>query len=289
MRKLTIKRIKSFVGCLGVMKVYIEDPASSEMMINDIPCRKIGTLKNGEEKVFEIDEAQKKVFVIAGKMSKNYCSEFYNIPEGEEDVSLSGRNILNPAAGNAFRFDGIADEEMQENRKRGTKRGLVVLTFAIIVGLILGFSIGFFLFSSIVHSKDFSSHGMTITLTDEFNEIDMDNYTVCFESQDVAVFALQERFTLAEGLEDYTLKQYGNVIINNNAPAAGAKLKNNHSLTYFEYEFTNPKTDETYHYFSVVYKASDSFWMVQFATSKENYERYEDSFIKWAKSVSFSD
>lgn len=49
MRNLTIKREKSFVGSLAKMKVYIEDPTSNEICINDISCRKIGDLKNGEE------------------------------------------------------------------------------------------------------------------------------------------------------------------------------------------------------------------------------------------------
>ena len=39
MRNLTIKRGKSFVGSLAKMKIYIEDPTSNEMRINDIPCR----------------------------------------------------------------------------------------------------------------------------------------------------------------------------------------------------------------------------------------------------------
>ena len=50
MRNLTIVRRKSFVACLAKMKVYIEDPASNELVINKIPCRKLGELKNGEEK-----------------------------------------------------------------------------------------------------------------------------------------------------------------------------------------------------------------------------------------------
>ena len=80
MRKLTIKRNKSFVGCLGTMKIYIESAVGAECFINDVPCRKLGTLKNGEEKTFEIDNAAAKVFVIADQLSKKYCNEFYKLP-----------------------------------------------------------------------------------------------------------------------------------------------------------------------------------------------------------------
>jgi len=75
MRRLTIKREKSFVASLAKLKIYIEDPASDEIRINGTPCRKIGDLKNGEEKTFEINEQKAKVFVIADNLSKEYCNE----------------------------------------------------------------------------------------------------------------------------------------------------------------------------------------------------------------------
>lgn len=139
MRNLTIKRTKSFVACLGKMKVYIEDPTSNELFINDVPCRKLGDLKNGEEKTFLIDENEAKVFVIADKLSRNYCNEFFRIPAGYGDVFLSGKNHYNPASGNPFRFDGVTDEEVLKNRKKGTQKGLIVMCVAVVIGFILGF------------------------------------------------------------------------------------------------------------------------------------------------------
>ena len=56
MRNLTITREKSFVGCLGRVKVFIEDHTYIETTINNIPCRKLGDLKNGETKTFLISE-----------------------------------------------------------------------------------------------------------------------------------------------------------------------------------------------------------------------------------------
>lgn len=141
MRNLTIKRTKTFVACLGKMKVYIEDPASNEIVINNVPCRKLGDLKNGEEKTFSIGENEAKVFVIADQLSKNYCNEFFKLPAGDTDVFLSGKNCFNPANGNAFRFDGVTDEEILQNRKKGTQKGLIVLCIAIVVGFVMGFLI----------------------------------------------------------------------------------------------------------------------------------------------------
>ena len=145
MRNLTIKRTKSFVACLGKMKVYIEDASSNELEINGVSCRKLGTLKNGEEKTFQIGNERAKVFVIADKLSKNYCNEFYELPEGEEDIYLTGKNKFNPASGNPFRFDNNNSEEVIANRNKNSNRGGGVFIIAIVVGFIAGF-LGVFLF-----------------------------------------------------------------------------------------------------------------------------------------------
>lgn len=143
MRNLTIKRRKSFVACLMKLKVYIEDPTSSEITITGVPCRKIGELKNGEEKTFSIEEKNLKVFVIADKLSKEYCNDCYKISAGNEDVFLSGQNKYSLSSGNAFRFDGVTDEEILANRNKNTKKGSNVMLIAIIIGIIVGFAIGF--------------------------------------------------------------------------------------------------------------------------------------------------
>ena len=139
MRNLTIKRKKKFVACLGKLKVYIEDAQTNELIISGVPCRKLGDLKNGEEKTFEIGEDAAKVFVIADTLSKDYCTEFYQLSEGQDDIVLTGENYFNPANGNAFRFDNNNSEEVLAARKKSNKKGATVLIIAIIVGFIIGF------------------------------------------------------------------------------------------------------------------------------------------------------
>ena len=289
MRNLTIKRTKSFVGCLGKMKIYIEDPTSNELLINNTPCRKIGDLKNGEEKTFQIEEQAVKVFVIADKLSKGFCNEYYQLSDGQEDLFLSGKNRFNPATGNAFYFDNNETADVLANRKRSKKKGLIVLAVAAVVGLVFGYLIGSGAFSDKTpEAKTFSSDGMSITLTDEFRETDIKNYTVAYDSRNVAVFALKESFSLAEGFEDYTLKEYADAVIQANK-LSGAETKTADGLTYFEYEFTNPETKDTYHYFSCVYKTDDAFWLIQFTTLSENMDLYAVQMKEWAKSVTFAD
>lgn len=130
MRNLTIKRTKSFVGCLAKIEIYIEDPMSNEFLVNNTPCRKIGNLKNGEEKTFQISEEEAKVFVIADKSSKNYCKEYYQLPSGHEDIFLSGKNKLDPA--NAFHFDRNQSKGFIAKYKSSTLKDSHILIAAVV-------------------------------------------------------------------------------------------------------------------------------------------------------------
>jgi len=286
MRNLTIKRIKSFVASLSKMKVYIEDPTSGETAINNVACRKIGTLKNGEEKTFQIGEQAAKVFVIADGLSKGYCNEFYQLPEGNEDIILTGKNRYNPANGNAFRFDNNENAEVLANRKKGTRIGILVLLAAIIVGAVGGVLISFGTFSEeYSEPKNFSVDGMSITLTDEFKESDVDGYAVVYESQKAAVFVLKEKIPAGEGFEDYTLEQYAALVISTNN-YGNPEIKTVDGLTFFEYTFKDG--DHTYVYISYAYKSSDSFWLVQFVVRDNAAEKFAPKIAEWAKSVEFS-
>lgn len=138
MRKLTINRKKTFAGCAGKLKVYITDPLHTELEICGEGCRKIGEIKNGKTESFEIDEREGRVFVIADKASRDWCNDSRPIPAGDEDIELSGKCRLNPTVGNAFRFDGEADEIAKKNKKAGGRKGCLTTLIAIICGVIIG-------------------------------------------------------------------------------------------------------------------------------------------------------
>ena len=286
MRNLTVKRVKSFVASLMKMKVYIEDPASGEITINGTPCRKLGDLKNGEEKTFQIGDQALKVFVIADKLSKGYCNEYYQLPEGQADVSLVGKNQFNPANGNAFRFENNFNPDTVSNRKRGTRIGLIVLIAAVVIGLLAGFLFGRGLLNGTPKEKTFSAEGMSITLTNQFKKFDAEGFTVGYDSRDAAVLALKEPFTLAPGLENYTLEQYADLVIQANGLTPEQK-KTADGQPYLEYDWTNPELDEEYHYTVYPYKSGDAFWTVQFATLKNDAEKYAQQIAQWAKTVEF--
>lgn len=286
MRNLTIKREKSFVACLVKMKVYIADPEAGQMVINGIKCRKLGTLKNGEEKTFEIGDVAARVFVIGDSLSKNFCNDYYDIPEGTEDIRLVGRNKYNPASGNAFRFDGNdLPPDVIENRKKGTRKGAIILVVCIAIGFVVGFLLSSGVFSKLnVKPQAFYDSGVKIVLTNEFAKVDHENYTVCYGSEDVAVLVIKEAFADYEGSEDYTVRDYGEIVLENNQLTS--ELKTHDGLTYFVYE-NYGENNKFFQYYAFTYKSDDAFWLVQFAVVDKDASEYEADIFEWAESVEF--
>lgn len=138
-------------------------------------------------------------------------------------------------------------------------------------------------------AKTFSNEGMTITLTSDFSKQSMDGYTVCYAAKTAAVFALHEtndQFAAA-GLNDVTLEQYAALVMQNNSsrnPVAGDDINGCPTILY---DFYNEDKDVEYRYLAVMYQADDGFWLVQFASAKDDFDTYEPSFVEAAKSVSF--
>ena len=102
MRKLTIKRRKSIVASLMKVKVYIVDENDCQRVILGHPCKEVGRLKNNSELVIEIDNKEHIIFADA-----DVYADMIIIPAGKEDVTISGKNMLNPFKGNPFIFDKL--------------------------------------------------------------------------------------------------------------------------------------------------------------------------------------
>lgn len=286
MRNVTVIRTKSFVGCAGTLKVYIEDPLSEEVKIGGVPCRKLGELKNGEERNFVVGDEEAKLFVIADLLSKNMTNDFYQLPAGTEDVVLSGKCTYNPATGNPFRFDNNTNEAVLKNRKKNTVKGVVILVVALLVGV----AIGILQNLDFASDKTFSEDGIAITLNDNFYEDTYLGYTQCYNSNEAMVLVMKEQFSAYEGLDEVSTEVYARAIIENmnyDYVECDGELKTEGDLLYFEYTESNPSDNSTYKCYTFVYKTDDAFWFVDFTTMEEDAAKMKDDVFEWASSVTF--
>ena len=141
--------------------------------------------------------------------------------------------------------------------------------------------------SQAVKEQSFSVEGMTITLTNEFTQINMAGFTAAFDAPDVALLALKESFAAAPGAEALSLDEYIDIVIQANG-IQGAEKKNPEGLSGYSYSFTNPQDGKTYRYLSFAYKTGDAFWLLQFVTAEESAGNYEAKIVGWAKTARFA-
>lgn len=142
-------------------------------------------------------------------------------------------------------------------------------------------------FSKAVKQKDYTSHGFNIKMDEGMTEKDVMSTTATFMNNEAVVTALKEEFTLLETIglsKDSKIEDYMEVIIENNKVDSEPKEKD--GIHYIEYE--KAVSGKNYYYVSAFYKSDDAFWLVNFACEKTNKKEYQETFLKWAKTVTFS-
>ncbi len=273
MRNITIKREKRFVASLVAMKVYMEDQANAELMISGIPCREVGKIKNGGELTFEAPENAVKLFVIGDKLSKEFCSDVYQLEDGSEDVFLTGKNVFHPVLGNPFRFAGNDTPTSIKNRKKGSKIGWLIILIAAIIGAVIG---------STAFPQTFTCDELSITLTNKHQKVDLDDFTACYGTKNSEVYIINEPFDDYPEFEPLSLTEYRDLFIKMNL-IDDYKTGVEGDLLFVEYE--GLAEDSDYYVIAYFYKTDDNFWVVQFAAKENVFDSLRDDFSKYAASV----
>jgi hypothetical protein len=281
MRKVYLTRDKSFVGCLGKLNVYVEDVANAETVIADIPCRKVCKIANGETISFDIPDEEVRVIVIADKLSKNLCNDYYRVPAGVSDVEIGGKCTYNPGAGNPFRFHGVTDEDVLANRKRTGRKGLMVLIIAALIGIIAG-TVGN-MDSLFVNEKEFNATEFSITLTTQFAE-DYEDGTYYFGSRDCSVAATVFDFDEYPNITQMSEVEFLNLLKSSDIFSASAQLKNLEGLSVVEVQ-AESQAGDIRSCLAVFKKSEEAFYIFKFGCENEKYQEYRNQFIDWAKTI----
>ena len=140
-----------------------------------------------------------------------------------------------------------------------------------------------------VKSKVFDCEEMEITLTDDFfREEGIDTYTGVFESNDAAIFVLREDKSLLPGVD---MDQYTDLVLeaNKNAGREVGELHRKDGIPLFEYDFTNPQTNQAFTYYTTMFESEDAFWLVQFTCYADKYKEHISQFHEFARSVTFDE
>ncbi len=285
MRKLTFHRMKSFVGSVGKVKLYVEDPYEPDLTIAGVPCRLLGKVKNGASAEFEVPDTRCKIFAIADKLSKEYCSDLYQLEAGTEPVTVSGSFTAQLTRGNVFRFSNNTGPEALEHHAKTEKKGhnlfiLYVVAF-IAVALIVKF-LSEDVFTGANKDKVFTHGELSITLTNGFRETEYEGFEVCYDSLNVAVMVLKEGFADYEGLEELSVEEYGELMIEYHELEDTLKLREDGAFL----SYTDSAEGVEYFYQAYIFKSDEAFWTVTFATDSTNAQKYSEKIEAWASTVS---
>ena len=138
-------------------------------------------------------------------------------------------------------------------------------------------------------AKDFACEELRITLTNDYAEEESVNgYTGVYESSDSAVFILREDKSMLPGVD---MDQYVELVHEANANA-GREVGDVHrkdGIPLFEYEFTNPDSNNTFSYYTTMFESEEAFWLVQFTCFSADYKDMVSRFHTFARSVTFEE
>lgn len=292
MRTVTVERKKSLVGALVPIALYVEDHESSDMMIHDAPCRKVGELKNDDLLMFEIGDEETKLYAFPP--AQVYYPELMRIPAGTEDVALRGKCVSDASTGVSFRFeDNDTDEtrELHKNRSKAGTKGLI-LTSIVTLFLVLGFSLGRGALKDCVNrssDKTFNVQEMSITLDKTFRQDTQLGFAGYFTSGDAGIFVERVGFDEMEGLGEISAEDFAKFALIGGDYDGATEVKTEGGVTYFEFSDEDPASKETVKTLVSFYKSGNAFWDIQFISLEKDYARMRPLFMKWAKTITFDD
>jgi hypothetical protein len=134
--------------------------------------------------------------------------------------------------------------------------------------------------------KNFSMSGMTITLTDAFSEGKAEAFDVYLKSDDVIFAATEETSDELQraGYEINSLADYADEILSLKG-ASKNDLQVRNDYRYFV--TTDTVSGASYTYVRCIFKASDAYWVCEFACKTKNYDKLDDKILGWADTIKF--
>ena len=214
----------------------------------------------------------------------NPTQSYYAQPKAAQvpyTAPISAQNAGPVGQGVPLSAEGAQNPQALRKRKRTTQL-VCIIAAAVFVLAIVGILIGQGLAGGQNEeaSRIFQGPGYKITLTDSFQSTTYEGYDGAFESEEVFVPVLAERFTDVPEISNYTSYEYADYILRANGKQC--EVKSYKDYLYFEYVSTSQVSGEDMHYFVTIHKGEDAYWLVQFVTAEKNYSKYRESFLKWA-------
>ena len=157
---------------------------------------------------------------------------------------------------------------------------------ALFLAIILSVSVLAGCSSEPLHAKVFSREGISITLDQSYSLRAVEGVAVCYKNKTNMVALLKEDFDEFTDMGVPTLKEYTQIIIDNNY--SDAKMIEEDGLFAFIIE-EKIVEGKKMSYFVACYEEDGVFWIAQIGCAKNKFQKQKENFKKYAKSVVLTD
>lgn len=286
-RRVTFKRNLSFACGFSQLSIYVEDVGGNEH-IGDVSCRRLCTLKNGQERTVDVSCDDVRIFVVLNRNNKMICIGEMILDAGSENLKIRGICKFSLSKEPVFVFSGRESESVKYSKISGPVKILIVGVVLVLclAAIHLYQPIMNYFYSISKVPMTYETEKMSITLTKAFAEIGPDEYfyNTYYALSGCWVLILQNDFEKYPDLIWYNDEQYCDFIQKANGDSEVA-VSHTDELTYFVVEDNIKGRDTTYYMFA--YKTDEAFWLIQFGGYTDEVDYWIDSFMDFAKSVEF--
>ena len=134
-------------------------------------------------------------------------------------------------------------------------------------------------------AKNFSNGGMTITLTNAFEKIEMAGCAAVYTSKDAVVYVYNQPKSEFDDVKDMSIRKYLEFFCETNKEKYEIDISAEGDIFFVEYSSASDKA--TYKYLSAFFESDKKYVRVEFVAEEKNYAEYRPYFINWAKTVTF--
>ena len=161
-----------------------------------------------------------------------------------------------------------------------------VRMIALVLAMIL--LTGCTLFPAKESTKSYSCRDLTMEISSKMKDVsgqeDFSGFTFALDSNDMAIFALNETFAEYPVLEEYTTKDYADLLIQLYGVNSTVQERSGKGYHYLVYTADTELGEFTY--MAGIFRNSNGFWMIQVCTPTDKYDQEE--FFSYLDTVKLS-
>lgn len=137
-------------------------------------------------------------------------------------------------------------------------------------------------------TKAFTTNGVSITLPDSFKESTQEPYSFYYTSNNAICLGLKEskEEINAAQITIETLDDYAKTVMDNSGITSDITYYSENAK-YFIWDKTVSKTE--YSYIGFVTQTDNAYWLIQFASLKDEFENSKDDFFNYFDTIKLTD